>query len=191
LLEYVDTAFYSRDEYAYLFMVAEGTAIGKGTKMLVFFQPDPEETNTEVRLTNFSTSMDYSVDLTSLAPIAVPAGTPDILFDWLDEDSALGTNAMGAEWMPNWITDVTIAHYESLDLDDLEERFLDMERIADEMWTVFLSAGQSANLGMLTNEEGEPFPGIDNTGVWVISLVCRSCTHPAPWFLSVLRPCAV
>ena len=108
----------------------------------------------------------------------------------MDEDSALITNAMGAEWIPNRITNVMIAHYKLLNLDDLEERFLDMDRIADDIWTVFLSAGQRVNLGMLTNEEGKPFRGIDNTGTWIISLICGSCAHPAPWFLSVLRSCS-
>ena len=190
LLEYLDTTVYSPEKYSYLFMVAEGNAFGNGTKMLTLFQPDPDETNTEVRLTTSSAALDYSVDLTSLIPIAVPAGTPNIVFDWIDENSELGTNAMGAEWIPNWITDVKIAHYESLDREELEERFLDIDIIADEMWTVYLTVGQSVNLGTLTNEEGEAFHGIDDTGTWVITLICGICTHPAPWFLSVLRPCS-
>ena len=190
MLGYLDATVYSPDEYSYIFMVAEGTVFGKGTKMLAFFQPDPEEANTEIRLTDSSAALDYSVDLTSLSPIAIPPGTPDIVLDWTDEDSALGTNAMGAEWIANRITDVKIAHYRSLDIADLKDRFVDMELIADEMWTAFLSAGQRVNLATLTNEEGEAFAGIDDTGTWVISLICGRCTHPSPWFLSVLRPCA-
>ena len=190
LLGYLDAAAYPPDKYSYLFMVAEGTVFGRGTKMLAFFQPDPEEPHTEIRLTDSSAALDYSVDLTSLVPIAIPPGTPDIVFDWTDEDSALGTNAMGAEWVPNRITDVKIAHYRSLEIADLEDRFVDMELSADEMWTAFLSAGQRVNLAKLTNEAGEAFAGVDDTGTWVVSLICGRCSHPAPWFLSVLRPCA-
>ncbi len=189
LMEYLDTELFPTDEFAYLFMVAEGTVFGQGTKMLVFFEPDPEESDTEIRLSDDSTTLDYSVDMSDLTPVSVPSGEPNIVFDWIDEDGALGTNAMGSEWSPNRITDVKIAHYESMTLEELEENFLDMELIADEMWTVFLSAGQSVNLGTLTNEDKDPFPGIDDTGTWVLTLNCGSCTHPAPWFLTVLEPC--
>ena len=81
LLAFVDTTVYLPDEYVYLFMVAEGTTIGKGTKMLLFFQPGPEETNTEIHLTNSSTVLDFSVDLTTLTPVEISSGTPNIVFD--------------------------------------------------------------------------------------------------------------
>ena len=37
-------------------MVTEGEAFGHGTKMISFFDPSPDETNTEVRMTNGSTT---------------------------------------------------------------------------------------------------------------------------------------
>jgi hypothetical protein len=171
-------------------MGAEGSVYGRGTKMLAFFEPTPDETNTEVRLDNDSTTLTYTVDITSSKPIPLPAGNPDVVLDWIDEDLALGTNAMGAEWIPNRITDVMIAHYESMTLEELEADFLDLELNADEIWSVFLSAGQSVNLSRLENENGERFSGIDDIGVWVVVLMCSACTNPAPWFLAVLHPCA-
>jgi hypothetical protein len=189
LLEYLDTETYPPEEYSYLFMLAEGAVFGQGTKMLVFFEPSPDETNTEVRLTDASTTLDYEVDLLSLDPIGIPPGTSDIVFDWLDEDGLLLTNALGGEWAPNWITEVRIAHYSDMTIADLEERFLEIELLADETWSVFLDAGQSVHLSRLTNGEGAPFTGIDETGTWIITLMCGACAHPAPWFLSVLHAC--
>jgi hypothetical protein len=190
LLEYVDTTLFPQDRHTYIVMVAEGSVYGRGTKMLAFFEPTPDETNTEVRLDNDSATLTYTVDITSSQPIPLPAGNPDVVLDWIDEDLALGTNAMGAEWTPNRITDVMITHYESMTLEELEADFLDLELNADEIWTVFLSAGQSVNLSLLENENGERFSGIDETGVWIVALICGACMNPAPWFLAVLHPCA-
>ena len=111
--------------------------------------------------------------------------------DWID-NTILLENAMGDEWIPTKITDVLVAHYVKKTPEDLEREFLDLELIPDEMWSIFLSAGQSVNLGKLNTEpdySGDFFPGIDDVGTWVVALKCDSCTNPAPWFLSILHPC--
>jgi hypothetical protein len=174
-------------------MVAKGEAFGHGTKMISFFDPSPDETNTEVRMTNGSTTLHYEADLSSLRSILVPAGTPDIVIDWIDNDALL-ENAMGGEWISTKITDVLVAHYLTRTPPDLVEEFLDLERIADGgMWGIFLSAGQRVNLARLTTgldgASGDPFPGIDDVGTWIAALKCGSCSNPAPWFLSVIEPC--
>jgi hypothetical protein len=67
-----------------------------------------------------------------------------------------------------------------------------LELITDDMWTIYLSAGQSVNLSRLNSEpdkSGEFFPGIDDTGTWIVALKCGSCASPAPWFLSILQSC--
>lgn len=188
LLSYVDTTVYSPDETTYFIMVAEGDSFGHGTKMISFFEPDPTETNTEVILNNDSTKLHYTAELTELKRIAVPSATPNIILDWIDSDRLL-KNAMGAEWIPTKITDVMVAHYLAKTPEELQEEFLDLDLIADETWDIFLSAGQSVNLKFLKNEAGETFPGIDETGTWIVALKCGGCSNPAPWFLSILQSC--
>lgn len=60
--------------------------------------------------------------------------------------------------------------------------------LASEQYAARLSAGQALALAGLTNGAGSPFPGVDDTGIWLLSLTCGSCRNPAPWFLSILRP---
>ena len=188
LLGYVDTTEYPPEEYTYFIMVAEGATFGQGTKMITFFEPGPDETNTEVVMSNGSTVLNYEAELTSLQRIGVPPGDANIVLDWQDNDILL-ENAMGGAWIPTKITDVLVAHYEDKTPAELEARFLDLEIMADEMWSVFLSAGQSVNLSRLEDADGNAFTGIDDNGTWIVALKCGSCANPAPWFLSILQSC--
>ncbi len=191
LMSYMDTSIYPPEAHTYFIMLAEGDDFGKGTKSISFFDPSPEETNTAVQLANDSTVLEYTADLTSLKRIAVPPGRADIVLDWFD-DEVLSKNAMGRQWMPTRITDVQVAHYRDLTPSDLEREFLRLDLIADEMWDIYLLAGQSVNLSRLTtgpDGTGEPFPGIDEQGTWLVALKCESCANPAPLFLSILHPC--
>ena len=191
LLAYVDTSVYPLEEHTYFVMIADGSIFGRGTKMISFFDPLPDETNIEVRMTNNSTKLEYDVDLTSLKRIAVPPNTPNIVLDWID-NYVLEKNALGGEWVPTKITDVMVAHYIDKTPEELEDVFLNLEEMADETWQIFLSVGQSINFGRLNTEadnSGEFFSGIDETGTWVVALKCGDCANPAPWFLSILHPC--
>jgi hypothetical protein len=189
LLEYVDPNVYPPEDHTYLVMVAEGTAFGHGTKMIALFDPDPEEENTEIHLDDDSTILHYTADLTSLDRVILPAGTTDVVLDWND-DEVLTTTAMGQPWFPTRITDVQIAHFQTWTPDDLQGKFLDLETVADELYTIHLSAGQSVNLSRLSDADGAPFAGIDAEGTWIAALKCGSCTNPAPLFLTILEPCS-
>jgi hypothetical protein len=187
LLSYVDPATYSPSEHVWVIMLATGRVFGRGTRLLAFFQPSDGETNDQVRLTNDSTTLSYTVDLTSLDPIVLPRHLGDIVLSW-SEDSPLTKNAMGEVWIPTYITDVMVARYEGHGIADLERQFLRLQDLASEQYTARLSAGQELSLARLTNPAGGAFPGVDDTGIWLLSLTCGSCRNPAPWFLSILRP---
>jgi hypothetical protein len=83
---------------------------------------------------------------------------------------------------------VTIARYVGYSVADLERDFLQLQELASEQYGVTLSAGQETALAGLTDRAGNPCPGIDDHGIWLLSLGCGSCRNPAPWFLSILRP---
>ena len=189
LLAYVDPERYPPEAHAYVVMIAEGTTFGRGTRMLALFEPNPSETNTEVRLDDDSTRLDYVADLTSLDRVAIPAGTADVVLDWSDEE-LLTTTATGKPWFATRITDVQIAHYRTKTPGALETEFLDLEGVADELYSINLSAGQSVRLSRLTDDEGTAFVGIDDEGTWIAALKCASCSNPAPLFLTILEPCS-
>jgi hypothetical protein len=187
LLKYVDPAIYSPSEHVWVIMLATGRVFGRGTRLLAFFQPSDGETNDQVHLTTDSTTLSYTVDLASLKPIALPRNVGDVVLSW-SEDSPLTRTALGGIWIPTFITDVVVAHYLGYEVADLEQRFLLLRDLASEQYAARLSAGQELALSRLTNEAGSPFPGVDDTGIWLFTLNCSSCRNPAPWFLSILRP---
>ena len=42
----------------------------------------------------------------------------------------------------------------------------------------------------LKDAGGQAFTGVDATGVWILALSCSVyCSSPAPWYLTVLKPC--
>jgi hypothetical protein len=38
---------------------------------------------------------------------------------------------------------------------------------------------------------GAGFPGIDDTGTWLVGLICGNCRNPAPWYMTILKPCSM
>ena len=187
LLEYVNPKTYSPDVHVWAIMLATGKMFGRGTRLLAFFQPADGETNDQVRLTSDSTTLSYTVDLGALEPIPLAPHTGGVVLSWADA-SLLTRNGMGAEWVPTCITDVTIARYVGYSIADLERQFLLLQDLAQEQYSVRLNAGQEVALARLADQAGNPFPGIDENGIWLFSLTCGSCRNPAPWFLSLLRP---
>jgi hypothetical protein len=187
LLEYVNPKTYSPDVHVWAIMLATGRMFGQGTRLLAFFQPTEGETNDQVRLGNESTTLSYTVDLEALEPIQLAPHTGDVVLSWADA-SRLTKNGMGAEWVPTCITDVTIARYVGYSIADLERQFLLLQDLAQEQYTARLKTGQEVALARLADGAGNPFPGIDENGIWLFSLTCGACRNPAPWFLSILQP---
>jgi hypothetical protein len=187
LLEYVNPTTYSPNDHVWVVMLATGKVFGKGTRLLAFLQPTEGEPNDEVRLSNDSTTLSCTVDLTNLQPISLPQHVGDVVLSWAD-NRRLTKNGMGAAWVPTYITDIAVARYLSYSVADLEGHFLLLQELASEQYGVRLSAGQEVALSRLIDQAGNPFPGIDENGIWLFSLTCGSCRNPAPWFLSLLRP---
>jgi len=185
ILQYMDAEAYPPENHTYTVMAASGTVLWKGTRMIQAFRLDPSSTNTEVALDAESTQLSYEADLTSLVPVQVPAGATSVTIDW----SALQVNAFGSNFYANVITDVMVARY-SLDPGELEDQLLRLETIHQGLWRKDVTSGSSVDLATLTDDSGAAFPGIDDTSTWVVSLMCGNCTNPAPWYLTILEPCA-
>ena len=171
--------------HTYTVMTATGEVLGQGTRMIHAFKLDPMSTNTEVVVDTDSTGLEYSVDLASLEPLRVPAGTADITIDWAD----ITVNALGNEFVTTSIDEVLVARY-SLTPAELEAQFLDLDLIAEDLWRGDVPSDTNLALTSLApNAAGEPFTGIDAGSTWIVALVCGSCANPAPWYLSILTPC--
>ena len=190
ILPYFDVERFPPDETTYTVMLRTGDQPGWGYRMIQAFTLDPASTATTVELTNDSTAIEISVDLSSHQRTAIPAGRADVTIDWSDLDE----NAIGLDASPELITEVVVARYDESTA-ELEEQFFDLELIAEDLWRAEVEAmrempeSMSIELSSLTNAAGERFTGIDGNGTWLVALLCGECQNPAPWYLSVLVPC--
>lgn len=185
ILAYMSAETYPPEQNTYTFIIASGSLLSNGrARMIQSVKLDPASSNTTVAVTNDSTKLDYEVDLLSLTPTMVPAGQADLTVSWEE----ILTNAMGHTFKPTQITEVRVAHYTESQ-EELEGQFLDLELIAQNTWRDQEIAGTSVSLSTLKDEAGGTFPGISAEGTWVLGLVCGSCRNPAPWYLTVLKPC--
>ncbi len=180
---------YDPANYTYSLMVRTGTSlIGTGTRMIQLFKLDPESEQTTVNLTNDSTKLSYEVDLKSAQPTRIPAGTAAISVDWGEDTAGLATNALGNAFQASRVSEVRVAYYEE-SIEELEQQFLDLPQLVDREWRRTFTSGSSVRLDDLTVEAAQPFPVIDESGTWILGLVCGECSNPAPWYLTRLRPC--
>jgi len=190
LWQYFDTQnprfAYPPAEYTFLLEAGTGTALGKGARMLAFFTLDPASPNTSLTLADDSAVLDYSVHLTGARAMRVPPATPHLTIDW----SRMTKNAIGNAYDGTQINEAVVAHFSNLTLADLEQRFLDLQSLADGWWSEPVRAGKSIDLAGAVDANMAPFAGIDGQGVWLSALFCTvNCNNPAPWSITVLEPC--
>ncbi len=156
------------------------------TDMLGFFSLAPDSPNTTVVLSSATTSLDHSVSLVDIPPIAVPVGTPTLVVDW----RRMTTNALGRPFAEHMISEAVVAHFNHLTLADIETEFLSLKEQADGWWSADATALNTMNLGELVDAAGAPFSGIDAVGIWLVALFCTEhCINPAPWSITLLTPC--
>jgi hypothetical protein len=176
---------YPQDQFTFMLMASSGTTIGKGARAMALFTIDPSATQTELDLTNDSTKLAYTVDLTRARPVRAPAGVAPLTLDW----SQMNVNAIGNPYVYSQITEVAVAHYATRSLSDLEQSFLSLEEIADGWWSGPVLAGSSVDLSGLVDANNAAFTGIDSSGIWMAALFCTNCNNPAPWSITILEPC--
>jgi hypothetical protein len=200
--EYLDPAINDPSTHIIAVMPSQGTQLGKNLRMIQTLQLDEASSTASVNIVGStrvsaatsghsggtegpSASITYDVDLQHLAPIGVPKSQPALSVDW----SGLTDNGLGHPWLARSISRVFVGHY-SQTLPELEAKFLDLETIADDLYTLDVDNDEPVSLTGLKNAQGQAFSGVDATGVWILALSCSVyCSSPAPWYLTVLKPC--
>jgi hypothetical protein len=189
VMNYFDPGAYDPSTHTYTVMAATGDVLGQGTRMIQSFLVDASSTNTSVTMTNQSTQLEFHADLASLKPTTIPAGQPNVTLDW----SKMTTNALGADFSgvnATRITAVFVGHYEESPSELSGDKFLDLELIATTLFRKNVDTGTSVDLSTLEDSDGNSFTGIDSDGTWLVGLQCGDCRNPAPWYISVLKPCS-
>ena len=176
---------FPQDTHTFLVMAQTGTIAGKNTRMLHTFTLDPSAAETNIELTDASTSLEFTVDLERAQEQQLPLGTADLEFDW----SQMTTNSLGNEFNGLQINEAVVAHF-SLTRPELEENFLNLREIHDAWYSTTSIAGTSVDLSTLTDDAGAAFPGISAGGLWMVALFCtEDCNSPAPWSITFLEGC--
>jgi hypothetical protein len=186
---FFDDKEYDPKTHTLTMMAATGETLGQGTKMIQSFILDPTSTNTTVTMTKDSTHLDFQADLTRLTPTGIPSKQANVTFDW----SQMTTNALGADFSgdnANRITSAFIGHYSESASELSGDKFLDLELIATQLFRKSIDTGTSVDLSSFTDSSNNHFPGVDSSGTWLLGLQCGDCRNPAPWYLTVLKPCS-
>ncbi len=150
-------------------------------RMLVFFEPTKGETNTEVLLDADSAALEFDADLSRGGVIEVPKGR-DYIVSWLD----LTLDGQGNSFSLSNIDRLMLARY-SLDVQEMEQQFLDLQIIPEEMYTADIGGVGEYELALATDEAGLAFEGFDGEGLWLMGLFCSTCANPAPLYLAVIE----
>ncbi len=183
---YFDATMYPPTSTSFIVAVQSGMVLGSQIRMMQAFSLDASSTVTDVSITDDSTKLDYTADLHSLAVTNVPAATAQLTLDW----SQMTTNGLGREFTPSYITDAMVGHYTETPA-ELETKFLDLDRIAIATYRAQIPSGSVLDFTTLKDENGAGFPGVDETGTWVVGLLCGNCRNPAPWYMAILKPCSM
>lgn len=155
-------------------------------RMLGFMRPTEDSTNHMFFLDSDSATLDFAADLQSLAGFALEEEQGSYVADW----SGLDTHANGSDIDLPDLDQLMVARYDGRTLDDLEASFIDIELIADELYTadVYGVADYTADLSLATNAEGVAFSGFGADSLWLVALRCTTvCANPAPPFLTVVQ----
>ena len=186
---YFDPMMYPPSAYSYMFAASTGTELGKGYRMLQSFNIDPGAAGTTVTLKNDSTKLTCAVSLRNLTIAGVTAGTPALMVDFSDMVTNAKHNALGGTFMDGYITSAVVGHYTQTPA-ELEEKFLDLDMIPTAYYSVDSSGGTIIDLSMAKETKtGASFAGIDDTGTWLVGLICGNCRNPAPWYMTIAKPC--
>jgi hypothetical protein len=183
---YFDATLYTPANSTFVVGVQGGTDLGRDIRMLQAFTLDAGSNATNVAITDTSTRLSYTANLHDLTITGVPGGTAALMLDW----SQMKTNAMGRAFTEGYVTSAIVGHYSQTPA-QLEAKFLDLDRIAIATYRADIASGSVLDFRTLKDEHGASFAGIDDSGTWMVGLICGNCRNPAPWYMTILKTCSM
>jgi hypothetical protein len=153
------------------------------TRMLTFLRLVEDGGATSVTLDNTSSTLQFTVDLASLAAFEVPADAD--VAEWTADWSALSMRGNGAEFDASSVDQFQIARLD-MELTEVEADFIHLETIAAELYTAQVAA-TSVSLVDAVSADGAAFAGFGSGDLWIMALRCSTCANPAPPYVTVVR----
>jgi hypothetical protein len=191
-----ETEFLENDNTTWLATLWKTAPDGRDDILMsIVIKPVVGEANLEVTMTDSSSAMTFVPDLQTMDHLVTSPGQ-DYTADWLD----VTVDASGLEFDLRKYDRMVIGHTTMATLDEVEDVFLQLYELADEIY--FLNvyglnyAEITDNGNVLRTEDGVPvlpttldgkvFEGFTREGYWLIGIDCTTCTSPAPVFLTVV-----
>ncbi len=178
--EIIEEYFYEGSA-TWMMMFATGKQLGVGARALVFLHPSASTETTEIAVEPACGVLDFQADLSELTPIPAPKEG-----GWTLNWSTLSTDGHGNALEAGSIDSAMVAWFADLSVDELQAQFLDLELLADGLWTQDIEGGTAVALDHLMDADGQPFVDASAEGTWLLALRCSLCPNPAPKFLTVL-----
>lgn len=197
MLSFFDIEVYPPGNNFYTLMVGSDLTPGMKTRMIGGFELSADTENTEVKLDNDSTQLEYEVDFSKSQPTLVPTGKADITIDWSGMESTSTTekdpaklNAAGLPFIKRSIKQVKVARYTKTEAElKQKETILKIDDLADATFIATVSSGSKLNLSTLKDSSGNSFTGIDSSHTWLLALINTDSKNPSPWYMTFLKGC--
>jgi hypothetical protein len=181
--EYVES-----DTVSYLLLFTTGTDPGIGARTLLFVEPQRESDVLRVDAPDGcggEVELDFEAQLSN-RHLVVPS-SDDWTLDWSEAENDGSGNPVANVLVDSF----RVAFYADETPRDLEQRVLDLDQTYTRMWEGSIDGGHQVDLSALVDRDsGAAFQGFRNeqTGTWVLGLMCSTCQNPAPVLFTVLEP---
>ncbi len=175
----------------YLMVLATGTQIGFGARMMTILAPDDSSHTDGVMVTNTSATLSYTATFHDSVPVA--ADTAPVI-DW----SGVTENGAGQEIGPHDVDSILLGFYKNKSVTDLQTGFLNLQEKTEATggptlsWHLEPKNTQRADLaGAMGRAQEAPFANFEtgsDTGTWLLGMFCSGCQNPAPVIVTILEP---
>jgi len=183
--QFLDPSVSPSSTHTFTVIAATGTMLGGGTRMIQSFVLDSSSSTDTVKIQNDSTMLKFTANLHDLSPTYIPSGQSGISLDW----GHMKTNAMGRDFDTTQITHALVGKYSQSPSDLEGNQFLNLQMIDQELYEGDIDSGTVVDFSKLKDSSGKSFSGISGDGTWLVALICGMCHNPAPWYLTILKPC--
>jgi hypothetical protein len=156
---------------------------GSQARSMVFIEPTEGSSVTEVNAIPGCGILDFKANITTRTKVDIPADGP-----WVADWSLLTKDGLSQPVIFPNIDQLLLAYYD-MPVSELQEKFLDIQIIAKQMYEIALPEGKKyIDLKTATSSTDGAFAGFtQREGTWAIALMCTTCQVPAPIALVILN----